>query len=171
MPCQGPRSPLGNAPQIRAHQLGPAPLPRLSMDGGTAGAERAISLINLLLFLLMSWDLEQALPSQSLRLHLQPCCVPPPWQPSGGCEASRHCSKQTLCRREKLHRGKNPSPSQRLNPLPGCSAGRGNLSIWGRGEPPVEGLLSWQLLHQVPVMVRAGLWTRLSPKPSAREGN
>lgn len=33
--------------------------PRLGTDGGTAGAERAISLINLLLFLLTSWDLEQ----------------------------------------------------------------------------------------------------------------
>lgn len=55
---------------------------------------------------------------------------------SWGCEASRHCSKQTVCRREKLHPGKNPSPSQRLNPLPSCSAGRRESGIWGRGEPP-----------------------------------
>lgn len=153
---RGSRSAPGNAPQIRAHRLDPAPLPQLGRDGGTAGAERAISLINLLLFLLTSWDLEQALPSQSLRLHLQPRCVPPPRQPSGGCEASRHRSKQTLCGREKLHPGKNPSPSQRLNPLPHCSPGRGDLGIWGRGEPLLEGLRPRQLLRGVSAMVRAG---------------
>lgn len=142
------------APGKRAPDLGPsAPLPPRGTDGGTAGAERAISLINLLLFLLTSWDLEQAFPSQSLRLHLQPRCVPPPRQPSRGCEASRHCSKQTLCRREKLYRGKNPSPSQGLNPLPSCGAGRGDLGIQGRGEPPLEGLLTRQLLREGPVMV------------------
>lgn len=49
----------GNVPQIRAQQLSPAPLPQLRIDGGTTGAERVISLINLLLLLLTSWDLEQ----------------------------------------------------------------------------------------------------------------
>lgn len=51
--------PLGKVPQIWAC---PIPSPHVSRDGGTAGAERTIGLINLLLFLLTSWDLERALP-------------------------------------------------------------------------------------------------------------
>lgn len=63
--------PLGKVPQILPVS---SPLPQLGRDGGTAGAERTIGLINLLLFLLTSWDLERALPSVGSQR------IPPPRQ-------------------------------------------------------------------------------------------